>query len=142
MAALRFSCLFDRQALSLVLLSLFNIFPHNLSLMPDDLDSEMKQFKRAPAVEKKIIDINPEKDIRVRIIGSVIDKGAGSIFVDDGSGSGEIIVEDPDEFEVGDPVIVLARVLPLEDDYELRAEIIKKAKNFDINLYRLATEKK
>ncbi len=110
--------------------------------MPDDLDSDMKQFKRAPAVEKKIKDINPEEDIRVRIIGSVIDKGAGSLLVDDGSGSGEIIVEDPDEFEVGDPVIVLARVLPLEDDYELRAEIIKKAKSFDINLYRLATEKK
>ena len=51
------------------------------------------QFKRAAAVSKNISDINPEKDIRVRILGRVIDRGEGVIVVDDGFSKAEIVTD-------------------------------------------------
>ena len=52
-----------------------------------------------PAIPRKISDINPEKDIRVRLLGRVIDKSDNTIIIDDGSGKAEIIVENESDFE-------------------------------------------
>src|SRR3989338_4156259 len=98
---------------------------------------EAFQFKRAPAVSKSIADINPEKYIRVRILGRVIDKGEGMMVVDDGSSKAEIVT-DSDKADAGDTVRVIARVLPLESGYELRAEIIQDMSKLDMELYRKA----
>jgi hypothetical protein len=93
------------------------------------------QFKRAPSIPKKISDINPEKDIRVRIFGRIIDKNDGSFIIDDGSSKAEIVAEAGD-FDVGDTVRVLTRVLPLEEGYELRAEAVQDMSKMDIDLYK------
>ena len=53
-----------------------------------------QQFKRATAVYRKIKDIDPENDIRVRIIGRVIGKQDGTMVVDDGTGKTDIILDD------------------------------------------------
>ncbi|MBS3054270.1 MAG: hypothetical protein J4431_01925 [Candidatus Aenigmarchaeota archaeon] len=95
------------------------------------------QFKRAAAVSKNISDINPEKDIRVRILGRVIDRGEGVIVVDDGFSKAEIVT-DSDKGNAGDAVRVIARVLPLESGYELRAEIIQDMSKLDMELYKKA----
>lgn len=54
----------------------------------DQLDSELKadtyEYRRAPAVPRLFSQINPENDIRVAIVGSIIDKSFGSLIVDDG----------------------------------------------------------
>ena len=94
------------------------------------------QYKRQPAIPRKISDINPEKDIRVRILGHVIDKSEGVLVVDDGSSKMEIITDQFDAFDIDDMVRLFCRVLPLEQGYELRAEIIQKANNLDMELYR------
>jgi len=98
--------------------------------MPEDF-----QFRRAPAVLRRINEINPEKDIRIRILGRVIDKTDGIIVVDDGSGKAEIVTEDRNA-DMNDVVRVFARVLPLETGYELRAEILQGMNALDLNLFR------
>ncbi len=54
---------------------------------------EKFQYRRLPAVQKKIIDINPEKDVRVRIFGKIIDKADGTIIVDDGTSTATIVTD-------------------------------------------------
>lgn len=85
----------------------------------------MNQFKRAVASYRLIKDIDPEMDIRVRIMGRVIGKQDGTLVVDDGSGKADIVLDEQDA-ETNDIVRVFARVLPLESGYELRAELIQK----------------
>ena len=94
------------------------------------------QYKRQTAVSRKIIGINPETDIRVRILGHIIDKSDGVLVVDDGSAKAEIVTDDFDAFDIDDTVRIFCRVLPLENGYELRAEIIQKLNSMDMELYR------
>jgi len=94
------------------------------------------QYKRQPAVLRKITDINPESDIRVRILGHVIDKSEGILVVDDGTSKAEIVTDKFDAFDIDDLVRIFCRVLPLEQGYELRAEIIQKLNNIDMGLYK------
>ena len=92
-------------------------------------------YKRHPAVLRKITEINPEKDIRVRIIGNVIDANESSIIVDDGHSKTEVIADNIN-CVTGDTVRVFARVLPLEEGFELRGEIIQKMNDLDLELYK------
>ena len=94
------------------------------------------QYKRQPAVQRKIVDINPETDVRVRILGYVIDKSDGVLVVDDGSSKAEVITDEFDAFDIDDLVRLFCRVLPLESGYELRAEIIQRMNSMDMGLYK------
>ncbi|HLC67391.1 MAG TPA: hypothetical protein VJI12_00755 [archaeon] len=94
----------------------------------------MDQYKRLAAAPRKAMEINPEKDVRVRIFGKVIDKVDGTIIVDDGSSAATIVSDT--ECNVGDVVRVFARVLPLEDGCELRAEIVQVLNGLDMELYK------
>ncbi|MFC2143364.1 hypothetical protein ACFLQN_03115 [Candidatus Aenigmatarchaeota archaeon] len=90
-------------------------------------------YRRLPAINKKISNISPEEDIRIRITGTILQTNENSFIIDDGTGSREIIMDEiPDEIKIAR---VFVRVIPLETDYELRGEIIQDMKNLDINLY-------
>jgi hypothetical protein len=91
------------------------------------------KYRRLPASRRKISDISPEKDIRIRILGKVLDKTDSTVIIDDGSGKAEIFV---DELPDNDFVQVFARVLPLEDGYELRAEAVQDMDKLDIDLHK------
>ncbi len=93
------------------------------------------QYRRMPAVPVKISDINPEKNIRIRILGRIIDKSDGVIVVDDGSAKAEILNAETGA-DINDLVRVFARVLPLEDKYELHAEIVQDMAGLDLSLYK------
>jgi hypothetical protein len=97
------------------------------------------QYRRMPALPRKIADINPEKDIRVRIMGRILDKYDGTIVVDDGTGKAEIIAEEC-ALESGAPVRVFCRVMPLENGFELRAEIVQNMAALDMDLYKKVHE--
>jgi hypothetical protein len=94
------------------------------------------QYRRHPALPRKIAEINPESDIRVRILGRILDKKDSSFILEDDSGKVEIITDEELSFNVADNVRVFARVLPLEDSFELRAEIIQDMNKLDMDLYR------
>ena len=101
------------------------------------------QYRRLPAASRKIIEIKPENDIRVKLIGHVIDKQDGTIVLDDGSGKANITVEQEayDKADIGDTIRVFARVIPLEDNYELRGEILQSMEGVDMGLYKKITGK-
>ena len=94
------------------------------------------QYRRFPAVSKKISEIT-EKDIRVRIMGTVIDKQNGSILIDDGTGKADVVVEEGlDKINNSDIIRIFCRVLPLENGHELRAEIIQNMNSLDMDLHK------
>ena len=101
--------------------------------MPD----ERLLKRRLPAVERNIKEINPETDVRARLLGTVIDKSANSIVLDDGTGKVEILFAETPYAEQGQMVRVVTRVMPLIDGFECRGETIQVLEDdFDINLYK------
>jgi len=96
--------------------------------------------RRLPAVERRIIDIHPEIDVRVKLIGTVIDTSANSMILDDGTGKVEIILDEQPYFQPGQLVKVIARVLPLIDGFECKGETIQNLEGFNLDLYRKAKE--
>src|SRR3972149_6547809 len=97
--------------------------------------AEGDRYKRASAVPRKIAEINPEKDIRVSILGRIIEKSNGVLVVDEGSGTAEVITEEPSA-EINDIVRIFCRVLPLENGFELRAEIIQVMNSLNMDFYK------
>lgn len=94
--------------------------------------------KRLPAKEKLVSEIQ-QNDIRVRILGTVIDRNENSVFVDDGSGRLEILTEGRCP-GAGKMVRIVTRILPLTGGFEARAECMQDMAGFDVELYRRARE--
>ncbi len=102
------------------------------------MKSERK--RRNVAFEKRISELN-STDIRVKVIGTVIEKDASnmSIVIDDGGSTLRILLE-PDEFnkiEVGKLIRVMGVVIPpLEGEtVELRGEIVQDFSKLNPELY-------
>ncbi|MFB6209526.1 MAG: OB-fold nucleic acid binding domain-containing protein [Candidatus Nanohaloarchaea archaeon] len=93
--------------------------------------------RRAPAEPKDIEQIDPQRDIRVRIVGTVISKGEESVTLDDGTGSTEVFMqeEELEEVEEGERIRVLGRILPTPDSFEVQAEIVQDLASVDMETY-------
>jgi hypothetical protein len=96
--------------------------------------------RRLPAFEKKIADIQPETDVRVRLVGTVIDSSMNSVVLDDGSGKVEIYFEDQPNVKNGQLVRIITRVLPLIDGFECRGEVLQSLDGFNLDLYKRVKE--
>lgn len=92
--------------------------------------------RRLPAIEKAISDIHPDSDVRLRLMGTVIDTGPNSIIIDDGSGKTEVYFEELPQVRPGQLVRVLARILPLIDGFECKGEVLQDLSGFNLELYR------
>ncbi|MFB6203462.1 MAG: OB-fold nucleic acid binding domain-containing protein [Candidatus Nanohaloarchaea archaeon] len=88
--------------------------------------------RRAPARPRNIEEIDPQDDIRVRIVGTVLSKDDDSISLDDGTGSVEVFMEkeEIEDVEENEMVRVLGRVLPTPDSFEVQGEVIQ---DFDVD---------
>ena len=104
--------------------------------MPD----ERLMRRRLPALEKKIADIQPESDVRVRLIGTIIDSSLNSVVLDDGSGKIEIYFEDQPNVRNGQLVRVITRILPLIDGFECKGEVLQNLDGFNLDLYKKVKE--
>lgn len=95
-----------------------------------------EQNRRSPAVRKDITNIEPQKDIRVRILGTVLSKDEDSVTIDDGTGSVEVFLEEEDleDIEDGNRIRVLGRVLPTPESFEIQGEIVQDFSNVDSEL--------
>ena len=93
--------------------------------------------RRAPAVPKKISEISPENDIRVRVVGTVLSKDEDSITLDDGTSSVEVFFEEEilNDLEENKRVRVFGRVLPTPDSFELQGEVVQDFEKVDSELY-------
>lgn len=87
----------------------------------------MASFKTEPSVGRKISDINPNLDTRVRIFGKIIDSQESLCVVDDSSGKITVSYSDetpaPLELKTGQLVRVIGFVIP-SDPIEMQAEVI------------------
>lgn len=93
--------------------------------------------RRAPARPKKIEEIEPQSDIRVRIVGTVLSVEDDSVSLDDGSGTVEVFLEEDDleEVEENQRIRVLGRVLPTPDSFEIQGEIVQDFSSVDQELH-------
>ncbi len=95
--------------------------------------------RRAPAVHRKIENVS-EEDIRVSVIGTVVDKGESRVAVDDGTGTIEVVFDlskDLDGFDESD----LVRVVGRPSDGSMDGEVIQNFEGFDVDLYEEILEK-
>lgn len=107
-------------------------FYYQKLVMPDQ-----QQQRRAPAKPKNIEEIDPQRDIRTRVVGTVISLEEESVTVDDGTGSVEIFMQEDDieGVEDNDKIRVLGRVLPTPDSFEIQAEIVHSLEDVDMETY-------
>ncbi|MFB6193102.1 MAG: hypothetical protein ABEK00_02525 [Candidatus Nanohaloarchaea archaeon] len=93
--------------------------------------------RRAPARPKDIDEINPQKDIRVRVVGTIISVDDESVTVDDSTGSVEVFLDDEtlEDLEEQQRIRVLGRVLPTPDSFEIQGEIIQDFEDVDPETY-------
>ena len=96
--------------------------------------------RRLPSIEKSISEIHPDSDVRIRLIGTVIDIGPNSIVLDDGSGKIEVYFEEIPKVRQGQLVRVITRILPLIDGYECKGEILQSLDGFNLKLYKKARD--
>ena len=104
------------------------------------MPQERLMRRRLVAVEKRIGEIQPESDVRVRLTGTVIDVAPNSIVIDDGSGKIDIFFEREPLVHQGQLVRVITRVLPLIDGFQCRGEAVQTLDDFNIDLYNKAKE--
>ena len=96
--------------------------------------------RRLPAAEKSIAEIT-DKDIRVRILGTVIGTGDSSLMIDDATGRVEVTFDDSiDYIKQGQLIRIIARILPQNSGFECKGVCIQTLEGFDIELYKRAKE--
>jgi len=101
------------------------------------------KYRRAPAIYRTISSIDNIKDIRVRLLGKVVEKMNGSIIFEDYSGKTEIIIDNyiVESLNIGETIRIFCRVMQLDNGRELRAELIQDMNNMDRELYEKIFEK-
>ncbi len=103
----------------------------------------MEFQKRLPFSEKAISEIEPEKDIRVSILGKIVDMAEDSFILDDGAGRVQVAIDPEISMEsirINDSVKVIGRVFASENGFELRAEAVQNASGIDVPLYKKVIE--
>ena len=91
--------------------------------------------RRLPSVERTIDTLSPD-DIRVRILGTVIDKQDTTLILDDGSGKLQATFETPITAEPNQLVRVFGRLIPVENGFQLQGELIQDMSRLDFSLYK------
>ncbi len=92
--------------------------------------------RTAPARPKKVEEINPKQDLKVRVTGTLVSVENDSVSLDDSTSTVEIFLEDDmiDGLEEGQRVRVFGRVLPTPDSFEIQGEIVQDFSNVDPEL--------
>ncbi len=93
--------------------------------------------------KRKIPDINPDVDLKVKILGFVVDKKDDTIIIDDGGGKVKIYEDVPGMMEginVNQLIRVFGSTVPTEDGCEIKADAIQDLSNLNIDLYKKVEE--
>ncbi len=89
--------------------------------------------------KKKVVEIDPSQDYKVKVVGIVIDKRQDTIMIDDGTGKIKIFVDSPvllEKVDVNQFIAVFGSTLPLENGFDVRADVIQDLTGLDINIYK------
>jgi hypothetical protein len=100
--------------------------------MPEENGSQ--EFRRRlPSVLRKVSDISGE-DIRVSLIGTVIDSADDGIVLDDGTGKIDVTLNEKPAVSSGGLARVFGRVVPMENGFQLQGEIVQDMSGLDMEL--------
>jgi len=94
-------------------------------------------------IKRIITKINPDTDLKVKLMGFVVDKKDDMIMLDDGSGKVKVFVDIPgmiEKININQLVRVFGSTLPTEDGFEIKADAIQELSNLNINLYKKVEE--
>jgi len=94
-------------------------------------------------VKRKIPEINPDVDLKVKIMGFVVDKKDDTILLDDGSGKVRVFVDAPgmmEEIDINKLIRVFGSTLPTEDGFEIKADVVQDLSDLNIDLYKKVEE--
>ena len=91
--------------------------------------------RRIPCAERRISDIRPD-DVRVRVLGTVIDRDDSRVMVDDGTSRISAVFDKAPEVGMNQVVRVFGRVIPMEQGFELQADVLQDMSGLDLSLYR------
>ena len=105
--------------------------------MPDGFQDFQK---RMPSVYRKVSEIKPDGDVRVSVIGTVIDSRKDRIVIDDGTGKVSVTFEEPVKAGNGKLVRVLGRVIPMEGGFEIQGDALQDMSGMDIELKKKVDE--
>lgn len=95
---------------------------------------EFQDFqKRMPSVDR-IVSAIKQDDVRVAVIGTVIDNQENRIVIDDGTGKLAISFEEPVAAENAKLVRVLGRVIPMDSGVELQGDVLQLMDGIDMEL--------
>jgi hypothetical protein len=92
---------------------------------------------------KKITEINPENDFRVKVMGFIVDKKDDTIIMDDGSAKLQVFVDLPniiDTLNTNQLVRIFGSVMPTDDGFEIKADIVQDLSDLNVKLYKKVNE--
>jgi hypothetical protein len=92
-----------------------------------------------PSVDRKVSEIK-EDDMRVRVLGTVIDKTETSVVIDDGTGTVTANFEEPVQTEVNKQARVFGRVVNTSGGLELMGELVQDMSGLDTELRKRVDE--
>ena len=90
-------------------------------------------------VKKKIEEINPETDLKVKIMGFVVDKKEDTVVLDDGSKKIKVFMDNPvisEKINVNQLIRVFGSTLPTDEGFEIKADVVQDLSNLNIDLYK------
>ncbi len=96
-----------------------------------------QEFKRFPALEKKVSEIR-ESDVRVCISGFVVDHQDQTLILDDGTGKIKITL-DTQLANIPKAARVIGRVIPFQGGVEIHGEIVQNMENLDLDVFKKLT---
>jgi hypothetical protein len=105
-----------------------------MSTLPDSQQNDRTK-RRLPSIEKKISELK-SGDMRVSLIGTVIDKQNNKIILDDGSGKINVDFGTEHEVKMNQFVRVFGRVLRVGEELEMDGEIVQDMEKLDKDLYK------
>jgi len=94
-------------------------------------------------VKKKIEEINPEADLKVKIMGFIVDKKDDTLVLDDGSKKIKVFMDNPtivEKMNINQLIRVFGSTLPTDEGFEIKADAIQDLSNLDINLFKKVDE--
>lgn len=103
--------------------------------MPEETSPGTDFRRMIPSVYRRVSEIRPD-DIRVSLIGTVIDKADDGMVLDDGTGKIDITMVEPFKAELNGLVRVFGRAIPTEGGFQLHGEIVQNMSGLDLELLK------
>jgi hypothetical protein len=90
--------------------------------------------------KKKIADIDPGSDSKVKVTGLVLEKQGDAMIIDDGTGKLKVFGSMVESAKVDKLARVFGIVLPGDTGFELKSDMVQDLSGADINLYKAIDE--